>query len=202
MKHRLLLDCRWTATLALLVLLGGCAVPVQTTTDPALFPRSATAPASKFAGRVALLVPPQVAGTLAQSEQFGGPRPQLPIGRIVEQAALLALGDAVSGGVDSLDAAPAANAGYSATLVIESVRCVHRVHVLWIAPIPYLGLVGDSQTDVQVTFELRLLDAQGRTAWTQAYDSGREVWKHPMLRSKESQTEGIVRLAHEGSWRL
>lgn len=62
-------------------------------------------------------------------------------------------------------------------------------------------MTGDSELSVQVAFDLRLLDAQGRTVWAQPNDSGRQVWDHPLF-GKEQKDDGIVRLAHEGAWRL
>lgn len=119
--HRVLLALTMS-----IVLFGGCGglpplKPFQPPPDPALFPRSSTAPTTQIAGRVALLVPPQVAATLSQTQEHRRDM-QLPIGRIVEQAAILAFGEAVSGGIGIVDSPPAAGAGYSATLVVESVR--------------------------------------------------------------------------------
>jgi hypothetical protein len=198
-KRRLLL-----AMMVSMVLLCGCGglpplKPFQPPPDPALFPRSSIGPTTKVAGRVALLVPPQVAATLSETKEHRRDM-QLPIGRIVEQAAILAFGEAVSGGIGIVDSPPAAGAGYSATLVIDSVRCVERSRLLWIAPTP-IGIVGDSEISVQVAFDLRLLDAQGRTVWSQAYDSGGLVWDHPLL-GKEQKDDGILRLAYEGAWRM
>jgi len=85
--------------------------------------------------------------------------------------------------------------------VVDSVRCVDRVRLLWLLPVPYLGVIGDTEVDVQMTFELRLLDGQGRSVWTRSYDSGRVVWKR-LAGSNESGDAGIVRLAHEAAWRL
>jgi hypothetical protein len=179
-----------TVSLVLLVGCGGLPPlkPFQPPPDPALFPRSSAGPTTKVVGRVALLVPPQVAATLSETQEHRRDM-QLPIGRIVEQAAILAFGEAVSGGVGIVDSPPAAGAGYSATLVIESVRCVERY-----------GL-----RSVQVTFDLRLLDAQGRTVWTQAYDSGSQRMAPALplndLAIKQMHDD-ILRLAHEGAWRL
>jgi hypothetical protein len=187
-KYRRLLAM--TVSLVLLVGCGGLPPlkPFQPPPDPALFPRSSAGPTTKVAGRVALLVPPQVAATLSETQEHRRDM-QLPIGRIVEQAAILAFGEAVSGGIGIVDSPPAAGAGYSATLVIESVRCVERY-----------GL-----QSVRVTFELRLLDAQGRTVWTQAYDSGSQRMA-PALPTNElaiqKMHDDIMRLAHEGAWRL
>jgi len=194
---------RWLPLALLLVLLAGCAAPLQVGPDPALFPRSAEATAGKVTGRVALWVPAQVAAAENRSERVlgAGSNLHVPVGRIVEQAARLALGDALSGGVQPVDALPPAGAGVSATLVFDSVRCVDRVRLLWLLPVPYLGVIGDTEIDVQLTFDVRLLDAQGRSVWTRSYDGGRVVWKRPSG-SSESADAGIVRLAHEAAWHL
>ena len=187
----------------LLALLAGCATPLLVGPNPALFPRSAEASAGQVAGRVALWVPVQVAATENHSERLlgAGSNLHLPVGRIVEQAARLALGDALRGGVQPVDALPPAGGGVSATLVFDGVHCVDRVRLLWLLPVPILGIIGETEIDVQLTFELRLHDAQGRNVWTRSYDSGRVVWKHP-AGSSESAEAGIVRLAHEAAWRL
>jgi hypothetical protein len=194
---------RRSIPVGLLLLLVGCATPLQVGPNPALFPRSAEAPTGQVAGRVALWVPPHVAATENQSDRLlgAGSLMHVPVGRIVEQAARLALGDALSGGVQRVDALPPAGAGYNSTLVLDSVRCVDRVRLLWLLPVPIFGIIGDTEIDVLVAFEMRLLDAQGRTVWTRTYDSGRVVWKRP-AGSKESGEAGIVRLAHEAAWRL
>lgn len=196
---------RWLAfgPLLLPMLLAACATPLQLGPNPALFARGTTAHMDQVAGRVALWVPAQVAATENHGERLLGGRSNLhvPAGRIVEQAARLALDDALIGGAQPVDALPPAAAGHSATLVFDSVRCVDRVRLLWLLPVPIFGMIGDTEVDVQLAFDLRLLDAQGRSVWTRSYDSGRVVWKRPSG-SSESGDAGIVRLAHEAAWRL
>lgn len=196
---------RWLAygLLLLLLLLAACATPLPVGPNPALFPRSAKAPMDQVAGRVALWVPAQVAATENHGERLLGARSNLhvPAGRIVEQAARLALDDALIGGAQPVDALPPAAAGYSATLVLDTVRCVDRVRLLWLLPVPIFGIIGETEVDVQLAFDLRLLDARGRSVWTRSYDSGRVVWKRPSG-SSEAGDAGIVRLAHEAAWRL
>jgi len=201
-RCRLLPPAAWAV---LLLLFAGCATPPKLSVgpDPALFARTAAATATKVAGRVALWVPPQVAAMHNVGERPLGASSDLriPIGRIVEQAVQLALGDALAGGVESVAAMPAAGAGHLATLVLDAVRGVDRSRILWLLPVPILGVIGDTEFDVQVAIDMRLLDAQGRTVWTHRYDSGRAVWQRP-AGSGESASAGIVRLTHEAAWRL
>ena len=188
---------------ALLLLVAGCAAPLQVGPDPAWFGRGEEPTTNKAAGRVALWVPPQVAAAENVSERplGGDANLHVPVGRIVELAARQALGDVLDGGVQAVASMPAPGAGQSATLVVDTIRCVDRVRVLWLLPMPILGVIGDSQIEVQLTFDLRLIDARGGTVWTRSYDSGTVVWKRPPGRS-ESLPAGIVRLAHEAAWRL
>lgn len=193
---------RATTLLALLTGLlasAGCASPPAQGLHPEFFPRAASAPASRVVGRVALLVPSQVAGTMGAMETTlrSGPNERVPIGRIVEEAGLEVLGGALAGGVDSLAQAP--GAGYDATVAVDAVHCVDRTRLLWLLPFPVIGAIGDTRTEVQVTIEVRVLDAQGRTALTRRYDSGPKELKRA---SGEAATAGVVRLAHELTWRL
>lgn len=194
----------WRAATLLALLTGllggvGCASPPAQGLHPEFFPRAASAPEPRTPGRVALLVPSQVAGTMGSTETTlrSGPNERVPIGRIVEQAGLDMLGAALTGGVDSLAQAP--GAGYDATVTVDAVRCVDRTRLLWLLPFPVFGVIGDTRTDVQVTIELRVLDAQGRAVLTRAYDSGPEELKRA---GGEADTAGVVRLAHELTWRL
>lgn len=187
------------------MLLAGCATPPKLAMGPdlALFPRADATITPKVAGRVALWVPPQVAAMQNVGERPLGVSSDLhiPIGRIVEQAAQLALGDALAGGVEPVAAMPAAGTGLQATLVVDAVRGVDRSRILWLLPVPIFGVVGDAEIDLQVVIDMRPLDAQGRTVWTRSYDGGRVVWKR-LPGSGETVNAGIVRLSHEAAWRL
>ena len=191
-------------SLVLAVALGGCASPALVAVDPALFARASVDAENQTVGRVALLVPPQVAGTLYQAEWLGGgvaADMRLPIGQIVEQAALAAIGDGLRGGVQRVVAAPPANDGFSGTLVIDAVRFEYSVRVLWLLPVPVLGMIGETESGARLSFDVTLLDTQGRNVWTRTFDTNREVWKRPQ-NGRESPKEGVVRLAHEAAWRL
>jgi hypothetical protein len=126
----------------------------------------------------------------------------LPIGGIVEQAVLAALRDAVQGGVQPVDALPRPGTGFDATLVIEAVRAGYHRRLRWLLPMPPpLFMIGDSEVEARLAFDLSMLDAQGRTVWTRTYDSGGEIVKRPSVWHSET-ADALVSLAHETAWRL
>jgi hypothetical protein len=194
---------RLLALFALLVLSAGCASTHEGAIDPGLFPRAAVAPERRIAGRVALLVPPQVRAVSYDALPEIRVNVRLPIGRIVEQAALAALGDAVSGGVQPVEAPPQSGDGINATLVIDAVRAEYhkRLSLLIPAP-PPLFYISDYAVDARLAFDLRLVDAQGRTVWTRSYDTGAEIVKHESIWKVAATPEGLVRIAHDAAWRL
>jgi hypothetical protein len=199
---------RWLAGVLAAAMLGGCASTHEGAVNPALFPRGTVAPEVRLVGPVALWVPAEVRATVVVGESLiAAPIPnrhvQVPVGRIVEQAALAALTEAFPGGVRSVQTAPARGEGLQATLVIDAVRFEYRDRLKYLVPVPVPGsplIVGDT-VDVWLAFDLRLLDSQGRTASTRSYDAGRETWT-PKPRATELAEDGIVRLAHEAAWHL
>lgn len=196
-----------SARLVGMLLLGlsvGCASPqYEGAFDPALFPQVGTEAGSRTPGRVALLVLPQVQELVYEGTRRPAYSVRVPVGRIVEEAVRTALGEALQGGAQRVNEAPAAGTGFAATLVIEAVRVEHDSKLLWIMPLPvYPYLIGDSAAYAQLAFDLRVLDAQGRPVWTRTYDSGREIYKRPALLRSETLPVGLVRMAHESAWRL
>lgn len=194
---------RWFAVCVLLVLSGGCASTREGALNPAWFPRVAVAPDSRIAGRVALLVTPQVRNTSHDAMREARVNVRLPTGQITEQAGLAALGDAMKGGVQSLEAPLPPRSGAAATVVVDAVRTeVHR-RILWMVPVPPpLFVIGDSALETRMAFDMRLIDAQGHTAWTRTYDSGAEVLKHDSIFRNETTPENLARMTHEAAWRL
>lgn len=179
------------ALIALPVLSGGGASTHEGAIDQGLFPREAVAPERRIAGRMALRVPPQVRATSYDALPTIRVNVRLPIGRIVEQAALAALGDAMGG------------AGINATLVIDAVRAeYHRSLSLLIPAPPPLFFIEDYTVDTRLAFDLRLVDAQGRTVWTRTYDTGTEIVRHESIWKVAATPEGLVRIAHDAAWRL
>jgi hypothetical protein len=190
------------ALFALLVLSAGCASTHEGAIDPGLFPRAAVAPERRIAGRMALLVPPQVRAVSYDALPTIRVNVRLPIGRIVEQAALAALGDAMGGGVQPVEALPPGG-GVDATLVVDAVRAeYHRRLSLLIPAPPPLFYIDDYTVDARLAFDLRLVDAQGRTVWTRTYDTGAEIMKHESIWKGAATPEGLVRIAHDAAWRL
>ena len=173
---------------------GGCAVRRAWDFNPALLPQASTAVENRAPGRVALLVPVAVQENITL---------EIRAGRIVEEAMFAAMSDALRGGVQRMNQPPAAGSGFAATLSIDAVRVVHDSRILWLLPAPPPQfLIGDFELFAQLSFDLSLLDAEGRTVWSRSYDSGREVYKRPSFWSSEQVAEGRVRMAHEQAWRL
>jgi hypothetical protein len=171
--------------------LTGCATkPVEP--DPALFPRSTSPAQGPVGGRLALVIGPEVASSVGQWKRpllSDVPAPSVPIGRIVERAGQEVL------------ASDATGAGPGLTLVVDSASCVLEGHVRWLLPVPFVGVIGDSSTDVRVMMALRLLDEEGRTLLERIYDSGRQVLPS-QYGGREGPGQAVVRLAHEGAWQL
>ena len=191
----------------MMALLGGCATTHQGKVEAAIFTRSAAAPANLPGSRVALLLAPQVRATMYLGEAlidaaWVNEHVQVPIGPIVEAAALAALGEAMGGGVLQLDPASPAG-GFSATLAVDAVRFEYHDKLLYVIPLPLPGLplVIESEVDVRLAFDTRLLDGLAHVVWTRIYDAGLETWKCP-VKSREVSADGIVRMAHEAAWRL
>lgn len=178
---------RGLAGLALVVWLAGCAAPLPAVLDPSLFPRTAAAPTVS----VAVVVPSHLADLQVRAEGgFGVPgAPVMPIGRIVEAAVLATLGNPTP-------AAP------GPTLTIDSAGFEFKIRVLWMLPMPYIGMIGDTEAGGRVNFVATLRDAQGRLAWTRPYDTGREVWKLRPGPGEKGGVDLVTRRTHEAAWRL
>jgi hypothetical protein len=188
----------WSCTLlAAAGLFGGCATPPPLiAVNPALFGRGPVDPGSQAAGRVAVLVPKQVAGQVAEGD------PRVPIGQIVAQAVLGAVGDAFAGGARQVTTVPRDGDGFAATLVVDAIRCTYKVRLLWLVPlpIPFMPFIGDSEPGMSLELDVRLMDGQGRQVWARSYKSGREVWVHEPMTPVPSDLTST--LAHSLAWRL
>jgi hypothetical protein len=200
----------WLARLCapvLLAALAGCGTMLEGRVDPALFPRGSAATAP-FPGRVDVLSNAASLQSTVTGERLydlAAARVQMPIGRIVHEAALAAFGQTFRGGaqvVDRLDSVPASRP--AAIVVLRATQFGYRDRLQYLIPLGPLVLER-SQLDLQLSLQLRLLDPDGVILWTQTYDSGLRIWEPP--RGKigeplESRFEGLVRLTHETVWQL
>jgi hypothetical protein len=143
-----------------------------------------------------VLVPKQVAGQVAEGD------PRVPIGQIVAQAVLGAVGDTFAGGARQVTTVPRDGDGFAATLVIDAIRCTYKVRLLWLVPlpIPFMPFIGDSEPGMSLELDVRLMDGQGRQVWARSYKSGREVWVHKPMTPVPSDLTST--LAHSLAWRL
>lgn len=193
---------RWLGLLLLAGLWGGCASTHEGAVTPALFPRSAVAPEHRVPGRVAVLVPPQVRAAVHDPMREVRIDVRLPLGRVIEQALLVALGDAARGGVLGLEVLPPAGSGLDATVVVDAVRAGYhrRLKMLLPAPPPLL-LITDHELEARLAFDLSLFDANGQRVWTRTYDGGTAIVKRPSIWRAETPDD-LVALAHETAWQL
>jgi hypothetical protein len=184
---------RWqrAGAAAALALLVGCATPPLV--DPGLFPR-ATSQSMPIAGlRIALVVAPAVAQTVARDMRLFGAvaRADMPVGQIVERA-----------GAELLSVQPQPQPpADTASVIVDAVDCTLREHIKWMLPVPYMGVIGDSSTDVRVTMSLRVVDAAGRVQLARGYDSGPKVLPSHFGGSEPAPL-AIRRLVHEAAWQL
>lgn len=187
-----------TVVLALCALLAGCATTYPTPLVPALFPGPQTTVTTKDAGPLAL--------TLANpDQQFRSPslrylnvQVEMPIGRIVEAAAMLALREQF----EAVAAGPGDDAR-ALRLQVSDIVPDLKTELIYLIPLPYV-LLDRVDVTARLGFRLSLRGSDGSVRWARDYDSGRELVKS---RSKsflvlEPMHEAIQRVAHEQSARL
>lgn len=196
----------------LLVLAGCTSVPDKAGLDPALFPRQPVE--ATFDGRIAVLADPAAVEMTVTGERVAGGQGgflnapvQMPIGRIVHEAALAAFADSFRGGAVTVERAGSEPA--TPTVALRVTRYDYRDRLQYVIPllIPYGGLLvlEKWQVDLQLAIELRLLDVDGAVLWSNAYDSGLRIWeplKRPLFGPGEKHFEGLVRLTHETAFAL
>lgn len=197
---------------ALLALVGCTSVPDKAKFDPTLFPRQPVE--TTFEERVAVLADPAAVEMTFTGEKVSGGSGaalyapvQMPIGRIVHEAALAAFADTFPGGAPAVDR-PGAEPG-APTIALRVTNYDYRDRLQYVIPIllPYAGLMVFEkwQVDLQLTIELRLLDFDGAELWSNVYDSGLRIWeppKRPLFEAPEKHFEGLVRLTHETAFAL
>jgi hypothetical protein len=190
---------------ALLALAGCTSVPDKVAFDPALFPRQPAE--TTFDGRVAVLADPAaVAMTVTGESVSRGPHllgapAQVPIGRVVHEAALAAFADTFRGGAPTAERAGAEPG--APTVALRVVHYDYHNRRLDSLTLPFLTVwvvVWEKwRLDLQLTIELRLLDVDGAVLWSNVYDSGLRTWEHE---APERNLEELVRMTHETAFAL
>jgi hypothetical protein len=180
---------------AVLALAGCTSAPVTATVDPALFPRrEGTAP---FGGSVGLFMDPAslemtvVTRDRIQIGRLPGSAPvRMPVGRIVEEAALASFARAFRDGVRVGESPGEAKSDRETVVALD------------VASAPQSGR---RATDVRLVVQLQLHGADGALLWSNVYDSGLQAWepqRRPFSQSPETEYEGLLRLTHETAYRL
>ena len=176
--------------------------------DPGLFARQAGGQVA-FDGQATLLADPAELKTTVVGERLSSlVQAQVPIGRIVHEAALAAFADAFRGGVQSIDRIGSEPAPRQSPIVaVRVVNYVYRDRLLYLIPLPLPGLpmIEKRQLDVQIVADLRLLDAAGIVLWSGVYDSGIQIYDPPpgpFSWARESRLDGLTRLTHQTAYRL
>ena len=194
---------RWLIGLLMLATLaGGCASRREAGFSPALLPQTPATFESPTLGRVALLVPASVEAQVYEGTKWPANSVRIHAGRIVEEAMFAAMSDALSDRVQRISQPPAADSGFAATLSIDAVRAEDDVRLLWLLPLPFPFGISDHDYSARVSFDLSLLDVQGRLVWARSYDSGLEVYRRLLASSNEPVPDNLIRAIHQAAWRL
>jgi hypothetical protein len=182
----------------LTVLLCACGQVVRLPLAPALFPAMDTAP-TRDPATIALVLDAPEQLFRSPTMRYFPVQVELPIGRIVEAAGLRALGRefvTVAPGLASPDAR-------ALRVQVSGIALDLKSELIYFIPLPYIFV---ERTDVtaRLAFTLHVTGPDGAVRWSQAYDSGRELWvpKKPSLLVAEPAHEGVQRMAHELSLRL
>lgn len=151
-----------------LLLLGGCATIEPRPLAPSLFPPAASAPALRDAAGIVLTVADPEQSFTNPPVRFRQAQVRLPIGRIVEAAARLALGEQFEHiGADT------PGSGALAVRVSDVVPEVDSA-LIFVLPVPG-GLIDRVDVTTRLSFKLAVLAPDGSARWSRDYDSGREL---------------------------
>jgi hypothetical protein len=172
----------------------GCALPpppppTQIAPNPKLFARTPGAAESRTRGRVALFVKSDVR---SETKVILGYLHALQVGPMVEQALVLALDEGLQGGVQQFGAMPPTGSPFDAVLELRWVQLDFLRHAY-------------PPRTVALDFDLRVVDRQGRAAWSRIYHDAKDYplgEQLTLVEPGETAMETEVRLAHEAAWRL
>lgn len=188
------------------LLVAGCATVYEGKLDPTLFLRSPASVGTKLNGQVVLIA--DVALTQFKYERAKGlQKLVIPVGPIVEAAAVAALSDEFGRSVaqyPSPEAAIDANRSVTQlTLVVpRPVQFEHHDEYLPLIT-PWFVIPINVRQDVRLIVDWQVLDANGKLRWTKRYDSG-DV-KLPFNRTDDRDIKPehyFAHLAHEAAYTL
>jgi hypothetical protein len=188
---------------ALLVLAGCTSVPVKVAFDPILFQRQPAE--ATFDGRVAVLADPAAVEVTVTGERVSRglytieAPVQVPIGRVVHEAALAAFADTFSGGAPTAERAGAEPGAPTVALRVVHYDYHSRLMSSFVMPIFGAVVWEKWRLDLRLTIELRLLGGDGALLWSNAYDSGLRTWENE---APERNVEELVRMTHETAFAL
>lgn len=212
MTQRRGVPLRVASALPILValLIAGCATVYEGKLDPTLFRRSTMAGGTRVNAQIAIVADEALTHFQYQGKTRNGPGLTIPVGQIVEAAALAALSDEFGRSVArypnpkaAIDANPS---GEALILVVPRPEKfeIHDEYVPLLLPIPNLFLMPiPTRQDVRLTVDWQVLDSNGRLLWTKRYDSG-DV-KLPLSRTDDRDAKleyYFVHLAHEAAYTL
>jgi hypothetical protein len=177
------------------VLLGGCAVIQPRPLDAALFPPPPMAPAPRLAATVALAVAIPDQSYTNPPTRLHRHQAQLPIGRIVEAAAQLALREQFE----------RVEVGASDGLALRLTDIVPQVEsaLIYMVPVPG-GLIDRVDVTTRLAFRLALVAPDGSLRWSRVCDSGAEPVKARRERflAQQPMEAAMQRRFHEQAARL
>lgn len=179
-------------TLPLGCMTSGCSTVEPRPLAPALFPAVPGSPGPMDATRLALsLANPMQSFTTSMRTSLV--QVQLPLGRIVEAAAMLALGEQF----ESVALGPVDDRRLSVR--ISDVTPDLTSNLFYIIPSPF-GLIERVDITTRLAFRLTVPAPDGSARWSRDHDSGRELLKLNPWR--ENLHESIQRAFHEHAVRL
>jgi hypothetical protein len=194
------------------MLLSGCSALYVGALDKAMFPVIAPGcPRAPEAVAISLEPSDAALETTGPSMGAGRPRVRLPIGAIVEAAALAAFDSEFAGGVqlrrgDTPPSAQSAAAVGSLRVSATNIRFDYRNDFVYFIPLGPLTMQRWDLT-LRLSVDMRALDERGVVLWSRSYDTGHELWKPPPWtwtsgRRIEDDGHRVQRFAHEQAARL
>jgi len=206
---------------------AGCTT-IDGRVDPAMFPPAREAAADRTAtdpsaanrstpGRSHVAIGLALPTALVAQEYLGerlddsmATRVRVPIGRIVEAAALRTLAETFDAGVRRTDAGDARTdsgdtaGAVAAVVAITRIEMNYRDELRYFVPLGPL-ILSDSRLTVRLVLDAELRDPAGRPLWSKTLDSGAiepRTPRSPLSRGYEDRPTSVIRLVHQAAWRL